>query len=186
MEEIKLSITLLNYQLQPVVSAKRKQAGWGPSLTPHLRGHVHRGIPLAPPSSTPDTPIQPPSACLPATAPGLVPPPPSTPDTPIQTPLPVFLQQPLARPPAFTHIPMLFLTASPFLLDLVTSGAVGFPSDTKSKPNPCKHTAAHAPVICSLLFFCWPLSSAAHGLLVAHRNLWKVSLICTPYAIHTH
>ena len=160
MEEIKLSITLLNYQLQPVVSAKRKQAGWGPSLTPHLRGHVHRGIPLAPPSSTPDTPIQ--------------------------TPLPVFLQQPLARPPAFTHIPMLFLTASPFLLDLVTSGAVGFPSDTKSKPNPCKHTAAHAPVICSLLFFCWPLSSAAHGLLVAHRNLWKVSLICTPYAIHTH
>ena len=160
MEEIKLSITLLNYQLQPVVNAKRKQAGWGPSLTPHLRGHVHRGIPLAPPSSTPDTPIQ--------------------------TPLPVFLQQPLARLPAFTLIPMLFLTASPFLLDLVTSGADGFPSDTKSKPNPCKHTAAHAPVISSLLFFCWPLSSAAHGLLVGHRNLWKVSLICTPYTIHTH
>ena len=73
MEEIKLSITLLNYQLQPVVNAKRKQAGWGPSLTPHVRRHVHRGIPLAPPSSTPDTPIQPPSACLPATAPGPAP-----------------------------------------------------------------------------------------------------------------
>ena len=84
MEEIKLSITLLNYQLQPVVNAKRKQEGRGPSLTPHLRRHIHRGIPLAPPSSTPDTPIQPPSACLPATAPGPVPPPPSTPDTPIQ------------------------------------------------------------------------------------------------------
>ena len=52
--------------------------------------------------------------------------------------------------------------------------------------NPCKHTAAHAPVISNLLFFCWPLSSVAHGLLVAHRNLWKVPLLCTPYAICTH
>lgn len=52
--------------------------------------------------------------------------------------------------------------------------------------NPCKHTAAHAPVISSLLFFCWPLSSVAHGLLVAHRNLWKVPLLCTLYAICTH
>ena len=73
MEEIKLSITLLNDRMQPAVNAKRKEAGQGSCLAPHLSLRVHRGIPLALPPSTPDTPTQPPSACLPATAPGLAP-----------------------------------------------------------------------------------------------------------------
>lgn len=134
-EEIKLSITLLNYQMQPVVNAKRKQSGWGSSLAPHLRRHAHHGIPSALP--------------------------PSTHDAPVQAALLVFLPQPQAGFPAFTLTPLLFLTASPFLLDLVTSGADGFPSDTKSKPKSLQRHGRPCPVISSLLFFCWPRASAA-------------------------
>ena len=157
MEEIKLSITLLNDQLQPAVNAKRKGAGQGPCLAPHLSLRVHRGILLALPPSTNPTLL-----CL----------------SSCNSPRP---GSPLSFSSPCSSSPQVLFCWIRSLLMLTASHLT-----QSQNQNSCKDMDAHAPVISSLLFFYWPLSSAAHCLLAAHRNLQKVSLVSTPYGVCTH